>query len=65
MFSKLKSALDAFVMANVPPALPPSPGTSPTQRPSLTAGEVKWCDDMLPKFKLFREQAEAARGAKP
>lgn len=65
MLQFLREALNQYVMANVPPALPPSKGTSPTQRPSLTAGEVKWLDEEVPKFKLFREQAEAARGAKP
>lgn len=61
MLDRLKSALQQYVMANVPPKLPPPPGVSRTQVARLTERQISWCDERLPNFKGFREAAERAR----
>jgi len=37
-----------------------TPNRTSTARPGLGPKQLKWCDDHLGKFKVFREQAEAA-----
>lgn len=64
MFECIKALVEAVRYDGVMEKLdmPEFAPRSPTQRGKLGPGALAWCDENLPKFKLFREQAEAARG---
>lgn len=65
MIRKLISdLLNEYRYQGVPATLPEKKQPrSPTQVGFLGPNQVAWLDTNIPKFKKYREQAEAARGA--